>query len=187
MSFIAEERGTPARSRFRTALRRRSWTRRLGTPASRQQRRHTSRWSPSCLPSRQNTHGTMTLCSSSQTSVRSRCRFNSATSDGKTPNGKRRPSRFFVVPGSRRTTPALKSTCAQVSDFASPMRQPVRHANSITGANQTGSRSSTRRTSSSVKNPLRTLSSLMVGSGGRTASFPATTPSLSIRPKAATS
>jgi hypothetical protein len=39
--------------------------------------------------------------------------------------GKILASSFFVVPGSRRTIPALKSTCAHRSDRISLFRQPV--------------------------------------------------------------
>jgi hypothetical protein len=42
-------------------------------------------------------------------------------------NGNVRPSLFFVVPGSRRTWPALKSTFFHVSDSTSDfIRQPVK-------------------------------------------------------------
>lgn len=101
--------------------------------------------------------------------------------------GKSRPSRFLVVPGSSRTVPALKSTWDHVSPFTSPMRQPVRQANSIAGAYQSGNCASTSRTSSSEKKPFRTLSSLSVGRGGFTGSWPASTASFSIRLSAAIS
>lgn len=48
-------------------------------------------------------------------------------------------SSFLVVPGSRRTARALKSTWAHWSGRTSPIRQPVRYMNSATGWMSSGS------------------------------------------------
>jgi hypothetical protein len=91
------------RSRFRTAVRRKSWgirpTKRARLQALIQARRNTR---IGC-PSRWRTHGMMRPSSRSSRDVSSRWFLSRSANSGKTPTGNSRPSRFSVVPGSRRT------------------------------------------------------------------------------------
>src|SRR6266852_5621011 len=110
--FMAVDRGTPARSRFRTAVRRKSWGRRSGIPAFLQAVTQARRKDLMGFPARWNIHEMIAPVACSPTSVRARWRSKAARRSGV--SGNWRPSSFLVSPGSRRSQPLRKSTWDQV-------------------------------------------------------------------------
>jgi len=119
------DRGTPARSKFLTALLRRSWTRRPTSPADSQALFHARRMSRTCCPWRWKTHGISFDCELASFVVRLCCSTSRLLSGGRTSKGNVRPSSFLVLPGSRRTTPASKSTWLHRSSVASDRLHPA--------------------------------------------------------------
>ena len=85
--------------------------------------------------------------------------------------GNVRPSSFFVVPGSSRTTPAWKSTRSQVRPKTSDFLHPVKWPNSATGRISSGRWPSMARKSASSKNPWRALLTVIVGKWGLRVNF----------------
>src|SRR6266481_1647726 len=135
--FMAVDRGTPARSRFRTAVRRKSWGMRSGIPAFVHAVTHARRKDLIGFPERWNIQGMIAPVVFSSAMVRSRWRSRTARRSGV--SGNCRPSPFLVSPGSRRSHPLRKSTWAhrrvRISDFT---RQPralgdLKHSPEILG------------------------------------------------------
>jgi hypothetical protein len=101
--FMAVDRGTPARSRFGTAVRRKSWGMRPGRPARQHAVSHALRKDLIGRPVRWNTHGMIARVAFSTALVRARWRSSTARRAGG--EGDWRPSAFSVSPGSRCSQP----------------------------------------------------------------------------------
>src|SRR5437867_10752127 len=127
VSFMATDRGTLARSKFRTALRRGSWKSSPGRPAFLHASFHERRNEWIGRPLRWKTSGMIRAWARSHRRVSSLRRSRIARRPGVI--GKARPSWFFVVPGSSRRKPPFQSTWDQVRVNTSARRHPVEKAN----------------------------------------------------------
>jgi transcriptional regulator with AAA-type ATPase domain len=132
---MATDLDTPARSRFRTAVRRKSWKSLVGffspvtgstrkNPAAMQAVSHDPRKSRMRAPSSQwKIHGMIWPVARSRAVVASRCRRRRSPKAGHTLNGKVRPSSFLVAPTSRRDL----AHYLDVRGCASPLRAEAAH------------------------------------------------------------
>ena len=122
--FMRTTWGTPARRMLRTAVLRRSWNFRSGTPARSQAFAHVPRRSLIGSPRRLKTHGLSGHFST-------RCFLASASKLRISPDriGTARPSPFFVSPVWRTIEPDSKSTCSHLIASSSPSRIPVSYLN----------------------------------------------------------
>jgi len=151
--FIAAERGTPARSKFRTAVRRKSWGIRPGTPAFLHAVSQDRRKLLIGSPLRCRTHGIIRPVASWIASVCSNCCLRASRNSGT--RGNIRPSLFFVSPGSSRSHPELKSTCDHWRvKISESIRHPVMYATVATGLRSPGRCARTARNWSASKKTL---------------------------------